>query len=319
MYKEFYSLKEKPFSKTPDPRYLYRSRHHAEALARLHFAVEERELAVLTGEIGSGKTLLSRALIDSLDHRHPVVLIVNPMLSPIQLLRIVAKRLGAEKPEHDKIDVIDQINELLYGYDQKEKCPVVILDEAQMIQDRNTFDEIRLLTNFQLDDRNLLSLILIGQPELRKRLLLSPYRSLRQRVGIQFHLSPLSEAETKEYIQFRLGVAGRSTPLFTDDALGRIFQLSHGIPREINNICSCALLEGFGRDAREIDRDIIGDVGRDLGYSLVAAHARRARTARQGHFKTPIQARRKMVKIRTRHRRLRKGRAQKVTRKSRRR
>jgi len=270
MFQEFYSLKENPFMKTPNPRYLYKGTHHAEAFARLQFAVEERELAVLTGEIGSGKTLLSRALIDSLDDMYSVVLIINPRLSPLQLLRLIAQRLGAENPSRFKSDVVEQINGLLCEYHDKGRCPVLILDEAQLIENRSTFDEIRLLTNFQLDDKNLLSLILIGQPELNERLMLKPYRALRQRIGIHFHLEPLDEAETKKYILFRLKVAGGRDSIFTNEAMSRIYHLSGGIPREINNLCSSALLEGFGRDAQKIDTDVIEDVGRDLGYSLVS-------------------------------------------------
>src|SRR5574341_207391 len=241
MYTGFYRLQDKPFSKTPDPRYLFRSSHHTEALARLQYAVEERELAVLTGGIGSGKTLLSRALMDSLDEEHPIALVVNPCLSPIQLLRTVAQRLGVAHPDGDKGAVVEQIHTQLDAHDEKGKCPVVILDEAQLIEDRHTFDEIRLLTNFQLDDRNLLAVILIGQPELRQRLLRSPFWALRQRIGILYHLRALNRLETREYIMFRLSVAGRTAPLFTDDAVSRVYSLSHGVPREINNICSCAL------------------------------------------------------------------------------
>jgi len=296
MFQEFYSLKENPFMKTPDPRYLYKGTHHAEAFARLQFAVEERELAVLTGEIGSGKTLLSRALIDSLDDMYSVVLIINPRVSPLQLLRLIAQRLGAENPSRYKSDVVEQINGILCEYHEKGRCPVVILDEAQLIDNRNTFDEIRLLTNFQLDDKNLLSLILIGQPELNERLMLKPYRALRQRIGIHFHLEPLDEAETKKYILFRLKVAGGRNSLFTDDAMSRIYNLSGGIPREINNLCSSALLEGYGRDAKKIDTDVIEDVGRDLGYSLVSASIKHnvvTKTVRKrGNRKKTLSARR---------------------------
>src|SRR3990172_3380388 len=182
MYEEFYGLEKKCFSKTPDPAFLYLGRAHAEALARLQYAVEEREFVLLTGEIGSGKTTLSRALVDSLDGSYRPVLITNPRLSPAQFLRTLAKKLGVPKPMYFKNDLLEQINERLYLSDQEGVCPVIIIDEAQLIPGKDTFEEIRLLTNYQLDDKNLVCLALIGQTELRERLKRPAYKALRQRI-----------------------------------------------------------------------------------------------------------------------------------------
>ena len=197
LYEEFYGLKEKPFTRTPDPRFLYESAKHAEALARLQHAVEEQDIVLLTGEIGSGKTTLSRALIDSLDESYHPVLIINPRLSPSQLLLTVALRLGMDDRGRHKHGILEGINGKLYELYEAGKRPVIIIDESQLIPGRATFEEIRLLTNFQLDDRNLLALVLIGQTELKDRLDRKPYRALRQRIGMQYHLGPLDRDERR--------------------------------------------------------------------------------------------------------------------------
>ncbi len=265
MYEEYYGLKERAFSKTPDPRFLYMSKAHREALARLEYVVEAREFMVLTGEIGSGKTTLSRALLDRLDESYRPILLINPRVSPNQFLRAVSKGLGIERPRYFKVDLLEEIYQTLYDLYEEGISPVVIIDEAQLIPGKKTFEEIRLLTNFQLDDTNLITLILMGQPELRKRLDSGHYRALRQRIGMFYHLPPLSLEETEEYINFRLHVAGRDDPLFTKEAISLIHRFSSGIPRKINNLASNALLEGFGRDAPIIDGDIIMDVAKDMG------------------------------------------------------
>jgi type II secretory pathway predicted ATPase ExeA len=263
MYEDFYGLREKPFNKTPDPRFLFHSAKHAEALARLQLAVDEQDIVLLTGEIGSGKTTLSRALIDSLDRNYHPVLIINPRLSPSQLLQIVALRLGIEDPGRQRHGILEGINAKLYELFEAGRRPVIIIDEAQLIPGKATFEELRLLTNFQLDDRNLLALVLIGQTELRERLDRRPYRALRQRVSLQFHLGPLDAEETREYVKHRLRVAGRETPLFDESALGLLFHESGGVPRRINIIAGNALIEGFGRGAAAIGPEIIESVVKD--------------------------------------------------------
>jgi type II secretory pathway predicted ATPase ExeA len=263
MYKEFYGLKEKPFNKTPDPRFLYQSAKHAEALARLQLAVDELDIVLLTGEIGSGKTTLSRALIDSLDESYHPVLIINPRLSPSQLLRTVALRLGMDDSNRYRHGILEGINAKLYQLFEAGKRVVLIIDEAQLIPGKATFEELRLLTNFQLDDRNLLALVLIGQTELRERLRRSQYRALRQRIGMQYHLGPLDAEETREYVKHRLGIAGREAPLFDDGALALLYEHSGGLPRRINTIAGNALIEGFGRGASVIGLEIIESVVKD--------------------------------------------------------
>jgi len=263
LYEEFYGLRERPFSRTPDPRFLYRSRKHAEALARLQLAVEDQDVILLTGDIGCGKTTLSRALIDSLDARYHPVLIINPRLSPSQLLGLVALRLGLDDETRSKHGLLEAINAKLYELFTAGKRTTLIIDEAQLIPDKAAFEELRLLTNFQLDDRNLLSLVLLGQPELRERLSRKPYRALRQRVGLTFHLGPLDEQETREYVAHRLRVAGREAMLFDDGALSALYRHSDGIPRRINILANNALIDGFGKDAEIITEEIVEDVVSD--------------------------------------------------------
>jgi type II secretory pathway predicted ATPase ExeA len=257
MYKGFYGLREKPFSKTPDPRFLFLGKGHEEALARLLYAVEERELALLTGGIGSGKTTISRALMDSVGEEYRFCVIFNPILTPLEFLRLLAADLGIPSPPSTKDALLRALTGEMYRCHSEGIVPVVIIDEAHMIPGREVFDEIRLLTNFQLDDGNLLSVILMGQPELRERLADPGYEALCQRIGIQYHILPLNLEETLEYIDFRLTVAGGGPGLFSLDAVLRIFELSGGVPRRINTIATAALLEGFSRDATLIDVTVI--------------------------------------------------------------
>lgn len=264
MYEAFYGFTEKPFSKTPDPRFLFLSRLHREALARLAYAVEERDLILFTGEIGCGKTTLSRRLMDELDENYRVILLINPRLTPMEFLRAFALRLSIADPARFKTDLLEQIGGALYGLYEQGICPVLIIDEAQLVPHRETFDEIRLLTNFQLDDRNLLSVVLMGQPELRKRLAHRAYEPLRQRIGMQFDLGPLAAEETREYLDWRLQVAGGRPGLFLPGAVERIHAYSGGIPRKINHAASLALLEGFGRETSRIGVEIMDAVMPEL-------------------------------------------------------
>ncbi|UCF89479.1 MAG: AAA family ATPase [bacterium] len=269
MYLDHYGLTAKPFDKTPNPAFFYRSPIHEEALARLQYGTEERELTLLTGEIGTGKTLLSRALIDLLpDNYHPM-LIINPRLSPNQFLKTVAQRLGVESPSYFRADLLNQINQTLYRFYEEDICPVIIIDEAQLIPSKSTFEEIRLLTNFQLDDANLLCLVLIGQPELRKRLKRGTFEAVRQRVGIRYHLGPIGREDTGKYIAHRLETAGGDGELIDEEAVDVIFRYSGGLPRVINNISANALLMGFSKDLSRIGPDVILDVVEDLDLEPV--------------------------------------------------
>ena len=264
MYEAFYGFRERPFSKTPDPRFLFLSSGHREALARLQYAVEERDIVLLTGGIGCGKTTLSRALTDTLDDHYRVMLLINPRLTPLEFLRCLALRLEVAEPARFKTDLLEQIGAALYGCYEQGVCPVLVIDEAQLVPHKETFDEIRLLTNFQLDDQNLLAVVLIGQGELRQRLRHRAYEPLRQRIGMQYDLQPLNAAEVAEYLDFRVVTAGGQPGLFSAGAARLIYGYSGGIPRKINHAAALALLEGFGREARMIDEVVLESVMLEL-------------------------------------------------------
>ncbi|HEV7920093.1 MAG TPA: AAA family ATPase [Thermoanaerobaculia bacterium] len=269
MFEQFFGLTAKPFGKTPDPSFLYESGQHKEALARLEYAVEEKELALLVGDIGSGKTTLSRALIDRIGEARPIILLINPRLTPVQLLRAVSAALGIE-PAKFRNELLDRLHTKLFELYEEGREPVLIIDEAQLIPSKATFDEIRLLTNFQLDDQNLLSVLLIGQPELEARLDRAAYAPLRQRIGMRYSLGPLTLEDTVRYIDHRLRVAGGARNPFSSDAVREIHQLSGGIPRLINTLATTALLDAFGEDAPHIDPARIAAAARE--HRMEPAH-----------------------------------------------
>lgn len=253
MYESHFGLRERAFRKTPDPRYLFLAEAHEEALAQLLFAVEEMELALLTGEVGSGKTLLSRALVDRLDERYEVGMLLNPRLTPRQFLRAAAAELGVGAPRHLQADLLDQLHARLLELDGQGRAALLIVDEAHLIPDRATFEEIRLLTNFQLDQRNLVAIVLVGQPELRRRLRHRAYRALTQRIGAQFELRALTAEEALDYVRHRLRVAGAEREIFTPAAVARLHAASGGLPRVLNHLATQALLEALARGAETVD------------------------------------------------------------------
>lgn len=262
MYEEHFGFDARPFGRTPDPSFLYESPQHREALARLEFAVEEKDLALLVGDIGSGKTTLSRALIDRIGDERPVILLINPRLSPSQLLRSIASGMGLE-PKYFRNDLLDQIHGKLFELYEEKREPVLIIDEAQLIPSKSTFDEIRLLTNFQLDDENLLSVILIGQPELERRLDRHAYEALRQRIGLRYSLGPLDPGETVAYVAHRISRAGGRANPFSPEALAVLHTVSRGVPRLINTVANTALLDAFGDGTVEVDERRVMDAARE--------------------------------------------------------
>ena len=281
MFESHFGLREKPFRKTPDPRYLFLNESYEEALEQLLYAVEERDLALLTGEVGAGKTLLSRALIDRLGDRYEVGMILNPRLSPRQFLRTVASEIGVLEPRFHAAPLLEQIHDRLLELDEAKRPALLIVDEAHLIPSKATFEEIRLLTNFQLDDRNLIALVLIGQPELRERLQHRAYRALTQRIGAQFHLTPLSEEDSASYLRHRVRVAGGERELFTPAAIQVLHRASGGLPRVLNHLATQALLEGLARGAPAIDEEIATAAAQ--GQFLPGLLEEPARGARASH------------------------------------
>lgn len=274
MYERYWGLREKPFRKTPDPRYLFLSETHEEALERLLFAVEEMDLALLTGEVGSGKTLLTRALADRLGDRYEVGMILNPRLSPRQFLKTVARELGVAEPRFHSNDLLEQIHERLLALDAEGRAALVVVDEAHLIPGKPTFEEIRLLTNFQLDDRNLVAIVLVGQPELRGRLRHRAYRALTQRIGVSFEIASLGVEDTRGYLAHRLAVAGAGRELFTAEAVARLHAAAEGIPRVLNHLATQALVEGMARGASRVDGAVAEAVAAERGLEGVPAGGR---------------------------------------------
>lgn len=267
MYLEHFGLARKPFSKTPDPAFLYPSRQHAEALARLSHAVEEREVAVLTGEVGAGKTTLSRALVDAFADRCRFSFVINPALPPSQLLGAIAEGFGLP-PMRRKADAWSALADRLSALDEEGQFPVVVVDEAQLLAGRAAFDELRLLTNLVADDRALVGLLLIGQPELRERVRDRGGEAFAQRVGVAYHVGALDQPETGGYLAHRLAVAGRTAPLFSAEAVAALHRRTGGVPRRVNQLAATSLLEGFARDVEEIGPEVVEAAAADLAAYL---------------------------------------------------
>jgi type II secretory pathway predicted ATPase ExeA len=262
MYESYWGLREKPFQNTPDPRFLYHSTQHEESLTRLIYTVRERMgAAMLTGVFGCGKTVLGQALLDEIStDRYKVAFITNPQVEYVELLRAIVRnlkdiKLPVKKDELSADYLLETLNDILINNMRDGRDTVVIIDEAHVIRDEKIFEGLRLLLNFQLRDRFLLTLLLFGQPELLP--MIESNKQLEQRIAMKCHLGSLNEKETKEYVLHRLNVAGAQRPIFNDDAFKLIFEHSGGIPRRINKICDLGLLSGYGKGALNIDRHII--------------------------------------------------------------
>jgi len=264
MYLEYWGLEKYPFENVPDPEFMYYSQEHEEALVRLVYAAKRRKgAALLTGEVGCGKTVLSKVFIQQLpDDEYDIGLIINPALEPVDLLKEILYQLGLNNNTNSKADFLDILNERMLENMRQDKTTLLIIDEAQLIS-KETFEEVRLLLNFQLNDRFLLTLILIGQPELRN--IIKDIKQLDQRIGIRYHLNPLNSEEVVKYITFRLEKAGLTKNIFTSQAMDDVYNYSQGIPRKINNVCDMSLLIGFSAKAEAIDSGIVSEAVRDSG------------------------------------------------------
>lgn len=245
MYNEFFGFKESPFNITPDPRFLFFSETHREAFDHLLFGIRERKgFMLLTGEVGSGKTTLCRALLEQLDPGVRTALILNPSMTATQLIRMIVVELGL-KPKRDRIANVQLLNSFLLEQMAEGHDVVLIIDEAQDMS-LELLEQVRLLSNLETNTRKLLQIVLVGQPELREKLDKKQLRQLRQRITVRYHLQPLSYYETRFYIQHRLGLASSTQRLsFNWLAMYNIYRYSHGIPRLINAACDKILLYGF--------------------------------------------------------------------------
>lgn len=254
MYQSYYGLTEMPFHITPDPKFLYLSPPHHEALQHLKYGVAERKgFIVLVGEVGCGKTTLCRKFLSDLDPaRYDTALILNPRLTETQMLKAILNELGEEKLARSKNDLVAQMNTVLLERIAAGREIVLIVDEAQNLS-FDVFEQVRLLSNLETDKQKLLQIVLMGQPELKERLAAEELRQLRQRILVHYELRPLTRGEMDHYIQHRLTLAGSAgRPRFTAWALRHIHAHSRGIPRIINNLCDKAILSAFIRDADEV-------------------------------------------------------------------
>ena len=264
MYLTFYELKEKPFNLTPDPKFLYLTPGHREALAQLLYGVRERKgFIVLIGEVGTGKTTLLQTLLKQLNGTAEVAFIVNSKLSFDEMLEYMLEDFGIAKVAASRAQQLLTLNRFLVERCRAGQNTVLILDEAQHL-DPPTLEQVRLLSNFETPKEKLLQIVLVGQPELKAKLQLTELRQLRQRIGLRCSIQPLKPQETRDYILSRLRIAGANDlGLFTEPAISRISEYAGGIPRIVNVVCDHCLLIGYADQRRRVDRGVVEQA---IGY-----------------------------------------------------
>ncbi len=265
MYTEFWGLKEKPFENTPDPRFLYYSTQHEEALCRLLYVIKERKGAgVLTGVFGCGKSVIAHALLRELEaDKYKIAYVNNPQLNSLELLRMITYYLGLSKPPSKKSDLLMVLNEIFQNNIKDGKETVIIIDEAHTIEDDAAFEELRLLLNFQSEERFLLTMLVIGQPELAAKI--DNIKQFTQRIAIRCHLDSLNLEDTIKYIKHRLKVAGLEKEIFDQTAYEKVHLHSGGIPRRINRICDLCLLTGFSKNIHQVNEGVLEESLKNFG------------------------------------------------------
>jgi len=253
MYLAFFGIAEKPFAITPDPRYLFLGRHHADALAHLVYGINDAGGFIqLTGEVGTGKTTTIRSLLARAPKNAEIALVINPRLSPLDFLQTICEELGIGVPDADSAkELVDQLNRYLLRAHAAGRRVVLIVDEAQNLS-VEVLEQVRLLTNLETESQKLLQIILIGQPELRELLARNDLRQLAQRITARFHLQPLGREETIAYVRHRLRIAGATSEIFSGAALREVHRLSGGVSRVINIVCDRALLGAYTEDHHHV-------------------------------------------------------------------
>ncbi len=263
VYNEFYGFREPPFNITPDPRFLFFSRHHREAFNHLLFGIRERKGFIqITGEIGAGKTTLCRALLAQLEPSFRTALVLNPRMTNTQLIRAILGELGLDNRINDRVVLLERLNRFLLERAAAGEDVVLILDDAQAM-DPDALEQVRLLSNLETSERKLLQIVLIGQPELAQAL--DRLEQLRQRITVRYHLRGLDLQETATYIHHRLQIAGgNSRPVFDRWALRAVHRHSGGVPRLINAICDKTLLCGYVYQTDRLQRRHVRRAMREL-------------------------------------------------------
>ena len=258
MYEHFFGLKEKPFNVTADPSFLFLSHRHKEAFSHLIYGIKERKgFLEITGEIGTGKTTLCKALLNSLDKDTKTALILNPDLSKFQLIKTILHELEIDIEKKSGNSLLGKLNQFLIEQLLKGNNVVLIVDEAQNLKP-SLLEQIRLLSNLETEKEKLLQIILVGQPELREKLRSPKLRQLRQRISVRYHIFPLDKDEIDKYIRHRLSVAGAVNSVkFSKEAFEEIYRYSQGIPRLINIVCDKALLAAYVCGSKSINHEII--------------------------------------------------------------
>jgi general secretion pathway protein A len=263
MYEDFYNFNEKPFQIVPNPAYLYRSEKHDKALTYLEYGLRENVgFILLTGEVGSGKTMLIQYILTGMHADADVAVISNTNISSGQLLVMILNEFELPSNKIDKATALDSLNQFLIQRYAEKRQVLLIIDEAQNLSPE-ALEEVRMLSNLHSDDQPLLQVMIVGQPELEAKLKHPTLRQFSQRIAVSYHLTGLDREDTGKYVAYRLQKAGGRSDLFTEHAIDRVFEISGGIPRAINLVCQAALVYGFADEAPTINQDIVQQVAED--------------------------------------------------------
>jgi len=272
MYEEHFGLTAKPFQLSPDAEFFYPSTEHNRALAFLEYGLEQADgFIVITGDVGTGKTTLAQTLLKRLDSRELLVAnVVTTAVDEDDLLYLVASSLGLRVKQQSKALLLRDIERLCAQQAREHRRTLLVIDEAQNLPP-SSVEELRMLSNFNQDGKPLLQIFLLGQEEFRVTLLSEGFEQLRQRVIATYHLNPLNEDDTRTYVEHRLTHAGwQQFPRFADDAFPKIYELTAGVPRRINNLCDRTLLYAFLEDLRQIDASVLDNVAAEIGSEFMS-------------------------------------------------